>query len=970
MLIVIRLWHLTVVEHEEKERLAARPQRKVVIEKADRSPIFDRFGEPLAINKIRYNASLCYGELREIPRSVWEKNSEGKKIKRFKRKEYIKELSLRLGDELSIDPGKLEDLIHARASLFGMIPFTLKENISAQEYYRLKMLEKDLPGLHAEISSNRTYPQGKSACDIVGYVGAMSRGEYEKHTCELKQLRTFLAKMEEGEPAELPPKYFSIEAIKRRVEEIESKAYRITDVVGKIGVEKSLEEKLRGCYGLKTYLTDTKGNFLQEIDTSRAKENGKEVDLTISLELQEYAEKLLVEYEQGRLGGDHRRVYFPEKQPWIKGGAAIVLDPNTGEVLAAASCPRFDPNDFVGKGGEIKRWIENESYLASIWDGKEALKREKIGKDGFYDETLELTHEVYLDMILPRVAPTRKALMKVSTLAESCQLQERARALLSYFGSISAPKVFDFLYGGKLTLQEKKSLQAVYEESKEAIDKAKADLSPFFEGIALNDDRLLLVDLCRVIVDSHRFTPELLEKIGDKTLADFRSDEVNFLKVEENLKKQYRNHFVENEFQAWREKEFKGYLAQKRATEKVEKPYLDYLEEAEELLFGEFWEKRKWPALLKALPDTSISYLKTFRSFHDRGRPLLGIYRSLRGMMGAQVEKDLAAAFYPKNGFGMCKSYCFGQAAPIGSIFKLVPSYEALRQRYIKYGDSIDLNPLVIVDDKHQRGEHWNVGFTHDGKVIPRSYRGGLLPRTSKSGVGRIDLIEALAASSNPYFALLAGDVLEDAEDLARAAALFSYGSRTGIDLPYEFAGKLPVDCSYNRTGLYSFAIGQHSLTGTPLQSAVMIAAIANGGKVLKPRVVLDKSQGPAIVRTLFMPPKIRNLLLKGMRETIEGEKGTARGLKNHFSQETLHGIVGKTSTAEAVEHISLDAKDGAIKLKHVAFGGIAFEKGLEKPELVVVVFLRFGEFGREESAEIAVKLIEKWREIKSRHHL
>ena len=75
---------------------------------------------------------------------------DGKRFKRFVRKEYIAALSKLLGGELKMDPERIEDLIHAKASLYNRIPFILKENINEREYYRLKMLEKDWAGISVQ----------------------------------------------------------------------------------------------------------------------------------------------------------------------------------------------------------------------------------------------------------------------------------------------------------------------------------------------------------------------------------------------------------------------------------------------------------------------------------------------------------------------------------------------------------------------------------------------------------------------------------------------------------------------------------------------------------------------------------------------------------------------------------------------------------------------------------------------------
>ena len=98
--------------------------------------------------------------------------------------------------------------------------------------------------------------------------------------------------------------------------------------------------------------------------------------------------------------------------------------------------------------------------------------------------------------------------------------------------------------------------------------------------------------------------------------------------------------------------------------------------------------------------------------------------------------------------------------------------------------------------------------------------------------------MRAIETSSNPYFSLLAAEYLKDPEDLIRAAKEFGYGEKTKITLPGEIAGNVPQDVVTNRTGLYATAIGQHTLVTTPLQTALMLGAIANGGKLLEPKIV------------------------------------------------------------------------------------------------------------------------------------
>ena len=89
--------------------------------------------------------------------------------------------------------------------------------------------------------------------------------------------------------------------------------------------------------------------------------------------------------------------------------------------------------------------------------------------------------------------------------------------------------------------------------------------------------------------------------------------------------------------------------------------------------------------------------------------------------------------------------------------------------------------------------------------------------------------------------------------------------------------------------------------------------------------------------------------------------------------------LIGKTSTAESIESVDLDIKQGTNKYNHLWFGGISFDGQQDKsnsfvfndkfgkPELVVVVYLRYGAYGKD-TMPIAAQVIKKWREIKARH--
>lgn len=1016
ILFLIRIWHLAVVQHEEKLEASRRPQVRTLVERAERATIQDRFGIPLATNRVQYDAAISYGEIRGVPRVKWERDAQGKKIKIYKRLQYIEDLARLIGEELQLDAEHIEDLIHAKASVYGSAPFVIKENISEKEYFRLKMLAKDWPGIHAEHVARRTYPLGPVGGEVVGYLGAISQEEYETFSSQLQELRVRVAEGEQEALAEL--------------RDLERRAYHLNDLVGKAGVEGKFDASLRGARGIRRYQTDTRGNLLRELPDSVPPDCGEMLKLAISAELQEFAEQLLAEYDSlppsDRPAELKKQALRPDHFPWIKGGAIVAMEPQTGEVVALASYPRFDPNDFIQKRtARVRRWLESEAYLGALWDEKLPLERERFDPwhGIFYEQELPLNWETFLSMILPQSSPVRQVISEYNTVGDALFIQREIEALCRLFPAPFATpgKVIEMVYQGEedvprnllITLQERDYFEERMAD--EAVALHKERLRPYFDALPLNYEKVLLVDLYRLAVDADRFPVWLTELVSSQSLTDYRHASAHLVAVKEAARSLARALFHENDFQQWRESEFKAFLKEKRREERMAKrkyarPYLDYLEEEEKKMFAAFWEAHQWdvvkifltgeagqtalaqpyvqalrlwyaelragahPALpwrknyqeLQALVaqihrPILMPYLSTLRSFRDLERPLWGRYSGIR--RGGK-ERDLAMSFYPTYGFGYARSQAFRQATIIGSIFKLVPAYEALRQRYEK--GLWPLNPLTMIDDKHKSGRTWNVGYWNGGKTIPMYYRGGRLPRSEHRGIGSVDLCRALETSSNPYFALLAGDVLEDPEDLCRAAGLLGFGERTGIELPAEIGGRIPQDITYDRTGLYAMAIGQHTTVGTPLQVAVMLSALANGGKILKPSLV--QGAPPQTRWQIFLPEEIRRELLEGMRQVVMGEKGTARSLKNQFPAELCAQIIGKTSTSEVVERVSLDGTASRIKEKHIWFGALSFEEGdFDRPELAIVVYLRLGEFGRL-AAPLAVKVVEKWRELQKSH--
>ena len=135
----------------------------------------------------------------------------------------------------------------------------------------------------------------------------------------------------------------------------------------------------------------------------------------------------------------------------------------------------------------------------------------------------------------------------------------------------------------------------------------------------------------------------------------------------------------------------------------------------------------------------------------------------------------------------------------------------------------------------------------------------------------------------------------------------------------------------------------------------------------------------PEILNHVFLPEKINKILLEGMRRVVKRQTKSSLfalsriykdypGFISDFVDMKNH-MVGKTSTSEAIERLDLDKPDEHPLYTHVWFGGISFEEEVksmkfEKPDLIIVVYLRYGGYGNE-AAPLAAQVARKWREIK-----
>lgn len=1063
LLILIRLFYLSVLNHETFLKTAHLSQKKRFNIEPSRGLIRDRFGCPLAVNKMHYSVAIYYGEIQNIPRFTAIKNSKGKKVRSYTRRNYVISLSKMLAHHLSMDPESIQDLIYAQASIFPHSMVKIKGGISERTYYTLRALEKDWVGLKTQKETQRFYPQQRVGSDIVGYMGVIHLSQFRLITQEMQTLQTFLKQRADKLPAPLPKGFTQISETQSRLEELKRRVYTSQSHVGRIGIERVFDEDLRGLFGEKQIEIGAKGKQTSPASHQSEPISGKSLSLTISAELQSFAEQLLIKNEKERkenfihFGKNHHRV----ASPWIMGGAIVAMIPQTGEVVALASHPRFDPNDFINQnGGRIHQWVETPHHVATIWDGKASWMRESYSPDldRVYEQEETLSWDHFLSHLLSLNGKVRKAMDKIFSIEKATRLLDLIHTLEEMGETERKDLLLDALYhplDGHISTRrkvDKEGIERVRDRlGKRVSSSVKEELDTYLGSITYNDDKLLLLDLTRLVLGPFSFSQALLKSVGSDSLTTYRTLCQAYAVVKEELKKQIEAAYDQTIFPIWRKEKFRSYLKEKRKEEKIKRtyqhPYTAHLAQAKIALFNPFWEAHQSDfletVLFKKVPDDphlkavafhllqhqngaskrfldqlnllsarfaslprseALEYLKSMHNHADLTAPLWGHYPPLSIGSTPSTLQDLASAFYPKNGVGLNKSYAYGSATTLGSLFKPVVGYEALKQEYLKRereGNSIyELNPLTLYDEFNPQVKIKGkgvLGRTLDGRWITRQYKGGRLPK-SHTSIGQVDFSSAMQRSSNLYFSVLAGDVISSPSNLYKTTKEFGFGSLTGIDLTGEIPGFVPDDIQDNRTGLYAFAIGQHSLVVTPLQTAIMLSTLSNGGEVLKPQIIKSKSEPslshqnstkseirPEVRRSISIPKKVQNKLFDALYKVVWEIQGPAQPyriqalLKNPELAKEYKSLkdqfIGKTSTAEFAYRPTLEREMSPLICKDIWFGAISFDRKISQnfdsispePELVVVVYLRFGDYGKE-AAPLAAQIIKKWREIKCKN--
>lgn len=222
-------------------------------------------------------------------------------IEKYKLQEYGQDRTL----QIKMVMVKYEGVLNGY-SLFRSA--TIAKDISEKSVAQLDERRNELLGVKVDSVPKRYYPYANLFSHVLGYTSKISSSEYDK-----------VKDTDQG--------------------------YTQNSIIGKAGVEQSFENYLKGTDGVRKVETDTRGNVSSETISKEAK-SGDTVKLTIDFRLQKVAQEALESTIQGLQNGTIPFNKKPIKD--AKSGSVVVLDVNSGEVLAMVNYPNYDTNSLVG----------------------------------------------------------------------------------------------------------------------------------------------------------------------------------------------------------------------------------------------------------------------------------------------------------------------------------------------------------------------------------------------------------------------------------------------------------------------------------------------------------------------------------------------------------------------------------------------------------------------------------------------
>lgn len=263
LLLALAIFSLQVIQGSKYRQLSEANYIRVIVQKGSRGPILDRNHQTIADSRISFNVTI-------LPKAAVD----------------LDKIFSRLGDILGVSAREISDKFRQRI-IANSLPVSVADNIERQQAILIEEVKFELPGVMIQIVPQRSYPYGKLAAHLLGYLGEIDHW---------------------------------------RLTKLKDYGYKTKDTVGYTGIEERYDYYLRPEDGGLQLEVDYRNRVLSVLGL-KSPSNGKEIQLTIDLKLQQIVESSLED----------------------KTGAVVVLDPQNGEVLAMASAPDFYPSWFIKK---------------------------------------------------------------------------------------------------------------------------------------------------------------------------------------------------------------------------------------------------------------------------------------------------------------------------------------------------------------------------------------------------------------------------------------------------------------------------------------------------------------------------------------------------------------------------------------------------------------------------------------------
>jgi penicillin-binding protein 2 len=281
----LRLYFLQVLGTAEFAAGAERNQIRLVPEEPARGQILDRNGEVLVTNGMSLVVSIRRQELSP---------------------EQIEQVATRLAPVVNLPIEEINKRLEDR-TLAAFTPVPVAENVPEDAVVYIREHQDQFPGVETKTQPTRVYPQGKRASHLLGYLG------------------------------EILPEQVDNE----RYSELK---YRPGAIIGRSGIEYAYEKDLHGTEGLRKLEVDSSGEVRRVLGRVDPKK-GLDLVTTIDARIQQITEESLAQ------GIEKARTIFDResgKKYIAPAGGAVVMDPRSGEIIAMASFPDYDPGAFVG----------------------------------------------------------------------------------------------------------------------------------------------------------------------------------------------------------------------------------------------------------------------------------------------------------------------------------------------------------------------------------------------------------------------------------------------------------------------------------------------------------------------------------------------------------------------------------------------------------------------------------------------